>query len=115
MSARPIPDDVGNGVEGRIVPTFGTCASPLDFVTLALPDVPENAAIFPSSTIHEVSRIIRKYPIELTDFRRVESKAVVSGPRGSGLRQLTHSRGVKMDADGSLEVQIPGPLACCGQ
>jgi hypothetical protein len=30
---------------------------------------------------------------------------------GSGLRQLTHTAGVRTAADGSLELELPGPVA----
>jgi hypothetical protein len=39
------------------------------------------------------------------------SQAFAIGWDGSRLRQLTHTTGLRTAADGSLEVEIPGPLA----
>jgi hypothetical protein len=32
-------------------------------------------------------------------------------PDGSGLRQLTHTRGFVTEADGTVDVELPGPAA----
>src|SRR5262249_1243290 len=42
---------------------------------------------------------------------RFGSQIFAMRPDGSGLRQLTATRGRTIDADGTLHVEIPGPLA----
>jgi hypothetical protein len=36
-------------------------------------------------------------------------------PDGSGLRQLTATRGLTVDPDGTVRVEMPGPVAYAGQ
>jgi hypothetical protein len=35
-------------------------------------------------------------------------------PDGSGLRQVTHYRGMQTGSDGTLTVELPGPIAFSG-
>jgi hypothetical protein len=81
LRPRPVPAELGNGVRGRVVPTFGISNARLDIVQLAIPGVPENAAYLPTYAIREVFRVVGRNLIQLTNFRRVETQWVGARPR----------------------------------
>jgi len=48
---------------------------------------------------------------EMEGNRGISQQLHAIRPDGSGLRQLTTYRGVTCDADGTVSVELPGPIA----
>ena len=123
------------GVEGRLPQPFKVSRPRVNIVDLSLPGTPENVATFPQGTIRETFRVVGKQLVQLTNFRRAETRPVAVRPRdvlvfasgdtlgtnphqncqvfrvspfGAGLRQLTHFDAGRVSEAGCQLSPLPG-------
>ena len=80
LRSRLTPTKVGNGIEGRVVLTFGISRGGFDLLRLSLPGAPEDPDVFPGEPRNELFRVLGRDLIQLTNLHRVDTGYLSARP-----------------------------------